>query len=35
MNFALTPEQVQIRDAIERVCVPFDADYWPRKYQAH
>ena len=33
MNFALTPEQVQIRDAIERVCVPFDADYWLRKYQ--
>lgn len=33
MNFALTPEQVQIRDAIERVCVPFDADYWLRKDQ--
>lgn len=33
MNFALTPEQVQIRDAIERVCLPFDADYWLRKDQ--
>ena len=31
MNFALTPEQEQIRDAIERVCAPFDADYWLRK----
>ncbi|MFT3801575.1 MAG: acyl-CoA dehydrogenase family protein [Burkholderiaceae bacterium] len=28
MNFALTPEQEQIRDAIVRVCAPFDADYW-------
>ena len=28
MNFALTPEQQHIRDAIERVCQPFDADYW-------
>jgi len=31
MNFALTPEQEQIRDAIEKVCAPFDADYWLRK----
>lgn len=31
MNFALTSEQAQIRDAIERVCLPFDADYWLRK----
>jgi acyl-CoA dehydrogenase len=31
MNFALTPEQEQIRDAIQRVCAPFDADYWLRK----
>lgn len=31
MNFALTPDQEQIRDAIERVCAPFDADYWLRK----
>ena len=31
MNFALTSEQQQIRDAIERVCLPFDADYWLRK----
>ena len=28
MNFALSPEQEQIREAIERVCAPFDADYW-------
>lgn len=31
MDFALTPEQEQIRDAIERVCAPFDADYWLNK----
>jgi acyl-CoA dehydrogenase len=31
MNFDLSAEQEQIRDAIERVCVPFDADYWLRK----
>ncbi len=28
MNFDLTGEQQQIRDAIDRVCAPFDADYW-------
>ncbi|MCW8174765.1 acyl-CoA dehydrogenase family protein [Verminephrobacter aporrectodeae] len=31
MNFATTPEQEQIRDAVERVCAPFDADYWLRR----
>ena len=31
MNFAPTPEQEQIKAAIERVCEPFDADYWLRK----
>jgi acyl-CoA dehydrogenase len=31
MNFAWTPEQDQIRDAIEKVCAPFDADYWLKK----
>jgi acyl-CoA dehydrogenase len=31
MNFALSPEQEQIRDAIERVCAPFDDEYWMRK----
>jgi len=31
MDFAFTPEQEQIRDAIERVCSPFDADYWLRR----
>jgi acyl-CoA dehydrogenase len=31
MNFELTLEQEQMRDAIERVCVPFDANYWLHK----
>ena len=31
MDFALTPEQEQIVDAVRRVCAPFDADYWLRK----
>ncbi len=31
MDFSFTPEQEQIRDAIERLCAPFDADYWLRK----
>jgi acyl-CoA dehydrogenase len=31
MNFSLTPEQEQIRDAIAKICEPFDADYWLRK----
>jgi len=31
MDFAFTPEQEQIREAIERLCAPFDADYWLRK----
>ena len=31
MNFDLTDEQQQIRDAIERACAPFDADYWLRR----
>lgn len=31
MNFAPTPEQEQIKSAIERICEPFDADYWLRK----
>ncbi|MBS0294510.1 MAG: acyl-CoA/acyl-ACP dehydrogenase [Proteobacteria bacterium] len=31
MNFAPTPEQEQIQAAIERVCAPFDADYWLQK----
>ena len=31
MQFDLTPEQEQIRDAIEKVCMPFDADYWLKK----
>jgi len=31
MDFAFTSEQEQIRDAVERVCAPFDADYWLRR----
>jgi acyl-CoA dehydrogenase len=31
MDFALTAEQEQIREAIARLCAPFDADYWLRK----
>lgn len=31
MNFQMTSEQEQIREAIAKVCAPFDADYWLRK----
>ena len=31
MDFSFTPEQQSIREAIERICAPFDADYWLRK----
>jgi len=31
LDFAFTSQQEQIRDAIERLCAPFDADYWLRK----
>jgi acyl-CoA dehydrogenase len=31
MNFMFSDEQEQIRDAIEKLCVPFDDDYWLRK----
>lgn len=31
MDFALSTEQEQIRDAISRLCAPFDAAYWLRK----
>jgi acyl-CoA dehydrogenase len=34
MDFSFTPEQEQIREAIARLCVPFDADYWLRKDRA-
>jgi acyl-CoA dehydrogenase len=34
MDFSFTPEQEQIRDAIARLCAPFDADYWLRKDRA-
>jgi acyl-CoA dehydrogenase len=31
MNFQFSPEQLQIQDAIEKLCKPFDADYWLKK----
>jgi acyl-CoA dehydrogenase len=31
MDFAWSAEQEQLRSAIERVCAPFDADYWLRR----
>ena len=31
MDFSWSSEQLQIREAIERVCAPFDAEYWLRK----
>ena len=34
MNFQFTLEQLQIQDAIEKLCKPFDADYWLKKDQS-
>jgi acyl-CoA dehydrogenase len=31
MDFAPTPEQRHIREAIEKLCAPFDAEYWLRR----
>ena len=31
MDFSLSPEQHHIREAIEKLCDPFDADYWLRR----
>jgi acyl-CoA dehydrogenase len=31
MDFSFSPQQLAMRDAIERLCQPFDADYWRRK----
>ena len=31
MNFAFTPEQDAIREAVTRVGAPFDAHYWLEK----
>jgi acyl-CoA dehydrogenase len=31
MDFAFTEQQNAMREAIERLCQPFDADYWLRK----
>ena len=33
MNFQFTPEQLQIQNAIEKLCKPFDAEYWLKKDQ--
>lgn len=34
MDFSLSPEQQQIRDAIFRLCEPFDDEYWLKKDKA-
>ena len=34
MNFQFSPEQIQIGDAIEKLCKPFDAEYWLKKDQS-
>lgn len=34
MDFSLTPEQQQIRDAIFKLCEPFDDEYWLKKDKA-
>ncbi|KAB7739516.1 acyl-CoA dehydrogenase [Parvibaculum sedimenti] len=34
MDFSLTPDQQQIRDAIFKLCEPFDDDYWLKKDKA-
>ncbi len=31
MTFALTPEQLEIRDAVARLCERFGDDYWLKK----
>src|SRR5438270_12941690 len=31
MDFEFNEQQQQIRETIERLCAPFDADYWLRK----
>jgi acyl-CoA dehydrogenase len=31
MNFALSPEQVEIREAVARLCARFGDDYWLKK----
>jgi acyl-CoA dehydrogenase len=31
MDFSLTPDQLAIRAAIEKICADFDADYWLKK----
>jgi acyl-CoA dehydrogenase len=34
MNFQFSSEQIQIADAIEKLCKPFDAEYWLKKDQS-
>jgi acyl-CoA dehydrogenase len=31
MTFALTPEQLEIREAVVRLCARFDDGYWLKK----
>src|ERR1700749_786781 len=31
MTFALTPEQIEIRDAVARLCADFDDAYWLKR----
>ena len=31
MDFSLSPDQQQIVSAVERLCAPFDADYWLKR----
>src|SRR5580693_2234417 len=34
MTFALAPEQLEIREAVERLCTRFGDDYWLKKDEA-
>jgi acyl-CoA dehydrogenase len=31
MAFGLSAEQEQIRETVQKVCAPFDAEYWLKK----
>ncbi|MGZ5164250.1 MAG: acyl-CoA dehydrogenase family protein, partial [Burkholderiales bacterium] len=34
MDFAFTPEQESIRDAVAKICAAFDLDYWLERDRA-
>ncbi len=34
MDFAFTPEQESIRDAVDKICQKYDAEYWRKRDQA-